>query len=131
MLMVGEWEKEGDKKQPWFIHRANGQPTSLSGMQHLKDISALEVAEITYRVKSEGHNRMAQIVRLVITVVFEEAQHSGHVPPGLNPALATRQPRNKVTRQHLSIDEWKSIYEHAEQQQPYLQCGMLLALVTG
>ncbi|MCX0034547.1 hypothetical protein M0741_25075, partial [Salmonella enterica subsp. enterica serovar Oranienburg] len=28
---------------------------------------------------------------------FKEAQHNGHVPPGYNPALATKQPRNRVT----------------------------------
>ncbi|MBL1685919.1 integrase, partial [Klebsiella pneumoniae] len=33
--------------------------------------------------------------------------------------------------QRLSLEEWKAIYTSAEQQQPYLQCGMLLAIVTG
>lgn len=101
------------------------------GMQYLKDISALDIAEITDAVKAEGHNRMAQVVRMVLIDVFKEAQHSGHVPPGYNPALATKQPRNKVTRQRLSLEEWKTIYASAERQEPYLQIGMLLALVTG
>ncbi|MFW0766508.1 phage integrase Arm DNA-binding domain-containing protein [Trabulsiella odontotermitis] len=101
------------------------------GMQYLKDISALDIAEITDAVKAEGHNRMAQVVRMVLIDVFKEAQHSGHVPPGHNPALATKQPRNKVTRQRLSLEEWKTIYASAERQEPYLQTGMLLALVTG
>ncbi|WP_312120314.1 site-specific integrase [Kosakonia cowanii] len=101
------------------------------GLQHLKDITTLDIAEITDAIKAEGHNRMAQVVRLVLIDVFKEAQHSGHVPPGYNPAQATKQPRNKVTRQRLSLDEWKKIYTSAEQQEPYLQCGMLLALITG
>lgn len=101
------------------------------GMQHLKDISALDIAEITDAVKADGHNRMAQVVRMVLIDVYKEAQHSGHVVPGFNPALATKQPRNKVTRQRLSLDEWQTIYAAAELQEPYLQCGMLLALVTG
>lgn len=101
------------------------------GMQYLKDISALDISEITDAVKAEGHNRMAQIVRMVLIDVFKEAQHAGHVPPGYNPAQATKQPRNKITRQRLSLEEWKTIYEYAEHQQPYLQCGMLLAIVTG
>ena len=101
------------------------------GMQHLKDISTLDIAEITDAIKAEGHNRMAQVVRMVLIDVFKEAQHSGHVPPGYNPAIASKQPRYKVTRQRLSFDEWTKIYEAAENQQPYLQCGMLLALVTG
>ncbi|WP_156835088.1 MULTISPECIES: site-specific integrase [Klebsiella/Raoultella group] len=116
-------------------YRQKAKPTRLfrehCGMQYLKDISALDISEITDAVKSEGHNRMAQIVRMVIIDIFKEAQHAGHVPPGYNPALATKQPRNKITRQRLSLEEWKTIYDFAENQQPYLQCGMLLAIVTG
>ncbi|AHM74557.2 site-specific integrase [Yersinia hibernica] len=102
-----------------------------SGMLYLKDITALEVAEIIDAVKAQGHNRMAQVVRMSIIDIFKEAQHAGQVPPGYNPAQATKQPRNKVTRQRLSLDEWKVIYIAAEQHPPYLQCAMLLALVTG
>lgn len=116
-------------------YRQKAKPIRLfrehCGMQYLKDISALDISEITDAVKSEGHNRMAQIVRMVIIDIFKEAQHAGHVPPGYNPALATKQPRNKITRQRLSLEEWKTIYDFAENQQPYLQCGMLLAIVTG
>ncbi|MEG6130909.1 phage integrase Arm DNA-binding domain-containing protein [Enterobacter kobei] len=101
------------------------------GMKHLKDITALDIAEITDSVKSEGHNRMAQVVRMVLIDVFKEAQHCGHVPPGYNPAMATKQPRHKVTRHRLSLEEWKIIYESGYRQEPYLQCGMLLAIITG
>lgn len=74
---------------------------------------------------------MAQVVRMVLIDVFKEAQHAGHVPPGYNPAQTTKQPRNKISRQRLSLEEWEAIYTSAEQQQPYLQCGMVLAIVTG
>lgn len=112
-----------------------GKPLRLfrehCGMQHLKDITTLDIAEITDAIKAEGHNRMAQVVRLVLVDVFKEAQHSGHVQPGYNPAMATKQPRHKVTRQRLSFEEWMKIYEASQNQQPYLRSGMLLALVTG
>ncbi|HAS0910499.1 phage integrase Arm DNA-binding domain-containing protein [Enterobacter cloacae] len=101
------------------------------GMRYLKDIETLDIAEITDAIKNDGFSRMAQVVRMVLVDVFKEAQHAGYVPPGYNPAMATKQPRHKVTRQRLSLEEWKSIYEAAETMQPYLQCGMLLALVTG
>ncbi|MBN3054917.1 site-specific integrase [Pectobacterium brasiliense] len=101
------------------------------GMQHLKEITAVDISEIIDSVKAEGHNRMAQVVRMVLIDVFKEAQHSGHVPPGQNPALATRQPRNRISRQRLSLDEWKAIFEISEQHRPYLQNGMLLAVVSG
>ncbi|MEI9749829.1 phage integrase Arm DNA-binding domain-containing protein [Moellerella wisconsensis] len=101
------------------------------GLFSLQDITALEIAKITDSVKALGHDRMAQVVRMVLIDVFKEAQHAGHVPPGYNPALATKQPRNKVKRERLTFEEWKTIYDQAENHPPYLQCGMLLALVTG
>lgn len=101
------------------------------GMRYLKDIETIDIAEITDAIKNDGFSRMAQVVRIVLVDVFKEAQHAGYVPPGYNPAMATKQPRHKVIRQRLSLEEWKSIYEAAETMQPYLQCGMLLALVTG
>lgn len=101
------------------------------GMRYLKDIETIDIAEITDAIKNDGFSRMAQVVRIVLVDVFKEAQHAGYVPPGYNPAMATKQPRHKVIRQRLSLEEWKSIYESAETMQPYLQCGMLLALVTG
>jgi len=101
------------------------------GIRYMKDIETIDIAEITDAIKNDGFSRMAQVVRMVLVDVFKEAQHAGYVPPGYNPAMATKQPRHKVTRQRLSLEEWKSIYEAAESMQPYLQCGMLLALVTG
>lgn len=101
------------------------------GMMYLKDVTALEVAEIVDAVKAEGHNRMAQVVRMVMIDIFKEAQHAGHVPPGYNPGQATRQPRNRVKRQRLSLDEWRAIFTAADNHPPYLKCAMLLAIVTG
>lgn len=125
--------KTGEIRRNSYLQK--GKPLRLfrehCGMQYLKDITTLDIAEITDAIKAEGHNRMAQVVRLVLVDVFKEAQHAGHVPPGYNPAMATKQPRHKVTRQRLSFEEWLKIYEASENQQPYLQSGMLLALVTG
>lgn len=101
------------------------------GLFSLQDITTLEIAKIIDSVKALGHDRMAQVVRMVLIDVFKEAQHAGHVPPGYNPALATKQPRNKVKRERLTFEEWRIIYVQAENHPPYLQYGMLLALVTG
>lgn len=132
-LVQEERLKHGELRPNSFRQKA--KPIRLfrehCGMQYLKDITALDISEITDAVKAGGHNRMAQIVRMVLIDVFKEAQHAGHVPPGYNPAQATKQPRNKISRQRLTLQEWKAIYSSAEQQQPYLQCGMLLAIVTG
>ncbi len=101
------------------------------GTKILKEITALDIAEIIDSVKALGHSRMAQVVRMVLIDVFKEAQHAGYVPPGCNPAKATKQPRNKVKRERMTLDEWNTIYLQAEKHPPYLQCGMLLALITG
>ena len=74
---------------------------------------------------------MAQVIRSVLIDVFKEAQHAGEVPPGYNPALATKQPKRKVTRQRLNFDEWKKIFEIADKQHRYMGNAMLLALITG
>ena len=37
-----------------------------------KDITALDIAEIIDAVKAEGHNRMAQVVRMVLIDVFKK-----------------------------------------------------------
>lgn len=113
------------KKKPVELLRQH------AGMMYLKDITALEIAEVVDAVKAQGYNRMAQVVRTTLIDVFKEAQHAGHVPPGYNPAQATRQPRNRVMRERLSIEEWKEIYAAADHHPPYLQCAMLLAVVTG
>lgn len=101
------------------------------GMTPMDQITTLHISEIIDQVKAKGHNRMAQVVRLVLVDVFKEAQHVGVVPPGHNPALATRQPRNKVIRQRLSLEEWQCILLQAKTMRPYLVNGMLLAMVTG
>lgn len=113
------------KKKPVELLRQH------AGMMYMKDITTLEIAEVVDAVKAQGYNRMAQVVRTTLIDVFKEAQHAGHVPPGYNPAQATRQPRNKVIRERLSLEEWKAIYAAAEHHPPYLQCAMLLAVVTG
>ena len=101
------------------------------GMQYLKSINTLDISEIVDPVKADGHSRMAQVVRMVLIDIFKEAQHAGHVPPGYNPAQATRQPHNKISRQRLSLVEWQAIFTQADHHPAYLKSGMLLALVTG
>lgn len=44
---------------------------------------------------------------------------------------ATKNPRARVLRQRLSLDEWRAIYAEAEKMQPWVSRSMLLALITG
>lgn len=101
------------------------------GMLLLPDVGARDVASVIEEYKDKGQKRMAQVVRIVLIDVYKEAQHAGEVPPGYNPALATKQPANKVTRVRLNFDEWESIFSTAADMQNYIQNSMLLALITG
>lgn len=74
---------------------------------------------------------MAQVIRSVLIDVFKEAQHAGEVPPGHNPALATKQPRRRITRQRLNLEEWQKIFDIADANHKYMGDAMLLALITG
>lgn len=101
------------------------------GMKPISSVDVRDIAQMLDESISEGQPRMAQVIRSVLIDVFKEAQHAGEVPPGFNPALATKQPRRKVTRQRLSLDEWQKIFGIADSKHTYMGNAMLLALVSG
>lgn len=101
------------------------------GVTEIASVTVREIADIIEEYKAKGQNRMGQIVRMVLVDVYKEAQHAGEVPPGFNPALATREPRNRVKRERLSLEEWRTIFSAAADLPNYVQNSMLLALVTG
>lgn len=105
--------------------------TSHFGLKPIAEVVTRDIAEIIDEMSDRGVARMAQMIRSVMIDVFKEAQHAGEVPPGYNPALATKKPRAKVTRQRLSLDEWHAIFAEARKMQPWAARSMLLALITG
>lgn len=100
-------------------------------MKLISSVDVRDVAQILESYVAEGQPRMAQVIRSVLIDVFKEAQHYGEVPPGYNPALATKQPRRRVTRQRLNFDESQKIFAIGDAQHQYMGNAMLLALVTG
>lgn len=100
-------------------------------MKSLPEVDARDIASLLDDYTGAGQPRMGQVVRSVLIDVFKEAQHVGKVPPGYNPALATKQPRRKITRQRLSLEEWQKIFDIADKQHRYMGNAMLLAVVTG
>jgi integrase len=100
-------------------------------MKQIPAVDVRDIAEILESYVSEGQPRMAQVIRSVLIDVFKEAQHYGEVPPEYNPALATKQPRRRITRQRLSLEEWQQIFAIADAHHQYMGNPMLLALVTG
>ncbi|HGJ5907510.1 MAG TPA: phage integrase Arm DNA-binding domain-containing protein [Arsenophonus nasoniae] len=125
--------EEGDIKLNTYKQKR--KPVELMrkalSIKQLPLVDARDIAEILDEYKLNGQNRMAQVIRSVLIDVFKEAQHAGEVPPGYNPALATNQPRRKITRQRLTLDEWKKIFEIADDDHRYMGNAMLLAIVTG
>ncbi len=128
-----ERQKEGDIKPNTFKQKK--KPVELLrhafGMKPLPAVDARDIVSILGAYKEIGQHRMAQVVRSVLIDVFAEAQQAGEVPPGYNPALATKQPRRKITRQRLNLEEWKLIFDIADKNHAYMSNAMLLAVVTG
>ncbi|NIG74075.1 tyrosine-type recombinase/integrase [Klebsiella sp. Ap-873] len=116
-------------------HKQKAKPIALLrarvGMKTISAVDVRDIAQILDEYISDGQARMAQVIRSVLIDVFKEAQHAGEVPPGYNPALATKQPRRKITRQRLNLEEWKKIFAIADANHRYLGNAMLLAVVTG
>ncbi|HGH3389972.1 phage integrase Arm DNA-binding domain-containing protein [Citrobacter portucalensis] len=101
------------------------------GSKKIDSITVKDIVSVLEEYKARGHNRMGQIFRKVIIDVFREAQQTGDVPSGFNPAESARKPQVKVSRQRLTFEEWVMIYNAAEKEGYFLQRGMLLALMTG
>ena len=74
-------------------------------MKLISAVDVRDIAEILEAYISDGQPRMAQVTRSVLIDVFKEAQHFGEVPPGYNPALAKKQPRRRIARQRLNLEE--------------------------
>lgn len=101
------------------------------GQRQLDLITVKDIVSILEEYKEKGHNRMGQIFRKVVIDVFKEAQQVGEVPAAFNPALSSKKPHVKITRQRLTFEEWMLIYKSAEKDNYFLQRGMLLAVLTG
>lgn len=129
----GERLDSGDIKLNTYKQKA--KPVALLrervGMKLISAVNVRDIAEILEAYISDGQPRMAQVIRSVLIDVFKEAQHYGEVPPGYNPALATKQPRRRITRQRLNMEEWQKIFDIADANHKYMGNAMLLALVTG
>lgn len=97
---------------------------------YLVDVGAREMAAILEEYKDQGKLRMAQLLRSVWCDIFKEAQYAGEVPPGFNPALATRRVHADVHRARLNFDDWMKIYEASKQYPHYVTSSILLALMT-
>lgn len=101
------------------------------GTKQISEVTTRDIVDLIEGYKDKGYSRMAQVVRTTLIDVFREAQHAGEVPPGYNPAEATKKPYHKITRERLMLDEFQQIYDLIPDKFRYMRSAMLLALITG
>ena len=100
------------------------------GNRLIRDITTEDSANFIDSIKAEGHPRKAQATRSTLIDVFASAMADGWIES--NPASPTRSPRVKVQRSRLTLEQFNTILEVAqENHQPYVASAMLLAIVTG
>ncbi|MCS2173082.1 phage integrase Arm DNA-binding domain-containing protein [Scandinavium sp. TWS1a] len=102
-----------------------------SSNMYLENVGAREMAAILEEYKNEDKNLTANQHRSNWMDLFKEAQYAGEVPPGFNPALATRKVSFQIRRGRLEFKQWQRIYEAAGNWAHWAQCCLLLSLVTG
>lgn len=98
------------------------------GKLPMSQINARNLADLLDVYIDEDKVSMASSLRASWIDLFKEALHSAEVPPGHNPAAATKKPQEKVQRQRLNLAEWQLIHENTPQ---HYRAVIMLALVSG
>ncbi|WP_062390795.1 phage integrase Arm DNA-binding domain-containing protein [Pseudomonas abietaniphila] len=97
------------------------------GDMAMREIKTMDVAGYLTGLAKEGKANMSKALRSLLRDVFAEGIAAGVCD--LNPVDATKPARAKVTRERLSLDLWKAIYETTTR--PWLKRAMELAILTG
>lgn len=97
------------------------------GPKPVRDIRTMDVAAFLTGLAKQGKASMSKALRSLLRDVFAEAIAAGLCDT--NPVDATKAARAKVTRERLSLELWKAIYETTDR--PWLKRAMELALLTG
>ncbi|HEX8595354.1 MAG TPA: phage integrase Arm DNA-binding domain-containing protein [Pseudomonas sp.] len=97
------------------------------GHMPIRDIRTMDVAAYLTGFAKEGKANMSKALRSMLRDIFAEAIAAGLCD--INPIDATKAARAKVTRERLSLELWKAIYDTTDR--PWLKRAMELALLTG
>jgi integrase len=93
-------------------------------------VSAL--AKVLDELTAQGKNGMALVYKTLARDIFKTATSKGFFPESRqNPADLVDKISTKIKRERMSLDLWKTLFEAAGKEQPWLQNAMLLAIVTG
>jgi integrase len=91
---------------------------------------SLTVAKVAAVVEAHAAKpRSAQAIRARLVHICRRGQQLGWLDA--NPAAVTQGPKVVVQRKRLTLDDFRAIYAAAPRVAPWLQRGMMLALVLG
>lgn len=98
------------------------------GKSIVSKITTKDCADLLQKYRDKGHDRAAVNVRSYLVDCFNEAESSGWIPRGTNPAeiIKTNAPRTK--RNRLAIDHFRKVIKHAT---GWTKTAILLGLITG
>lgn len=91
--------------------------------------TTVEISDFLEEIKGRGKMRWAHSMRARLADLFTKATALGWIER--NPVLSTERVKVKVTRQRLTLEQFKVILEKAPEVSPWLSHMMLLALVSG
>lgn len=91
--------------------------------------TTVEISDFLEEIKVRGKMRWAHSMRARLVDLFTKATALGWIER--NPVLSTERVKVKVTRERLTLDQFKAIYEKAPEVAVWLPNMMLLALVSG
>lgn len=113
-------------------HFAVKRLKDIAGHLGIKEVNTKLLASELDSLKAEGKLSMARNLKHKWIEVFDEAQHSGEVEAGFNPAKATRRIIHHTKRERLLIGHWLDFYSYVLEDAPrYFIHALKLALTTG
>lgn len=86
------------------------------GNWKLKDVDTEAVSNLLTEYTDAGKKRMAQTIRSVMIDLFVEAINTGWLKAHHNPASITRNPKAKVKRARLTLEQFKLLYSLASEE---------------
>ncbi|MFA6051527.1 MAG: phage integrase Arm DNA-binding domain-containing protein [Methylobacter sp.] len=94
----------------------------------IRNISVKDISTRLNAMRDQDKNRMAQAMRSILIDIFSEAIQAGEVDA--NPVTLTKNKTVQIKRARLTFEVWQEIFQAADVLQPFVQHGMLLALVS-
>ncbi|EOS94699.1 phage integrase Arm DNA-binding domain-containing protein [Erwinia tracheiphila] len=96
---------------------------------HLNQVSTRTIADFIGRYESQGKSTTAKLIRSTLLDMFRSAIAEGYI--NNNPVSVTRNPRTKVKRSRLSLDDYRVIISKSAGMPEWISLSIRVALLTG